>query len=91
MITLNMMLLGAAAMAGFVASLFFLRFFKTTRDRFFLFFAIAFFVEGLCRVILGLGDYTSEQEPFVYLLRLASYLLIFYAILGKNLKRTGKK
>jgi hypothetical protein len=79
-----LMLLGAVAMTCFIVSLFFLRFWKTTRDRFFLFFAIAFLIEGMGRVILGLIDFSHEQEPLFYLLRLFSFLVILFAIIDKN-------
>ena len=39
---LNAVLMGAVAMASFVAMLFFLRFWRQTRDSLFLLFAIAF-------------------------------------------------
>ncbi len=81
---MNLMLLGAIAMACFTASLFFIRFWKKTRDRFFLFFAISFCVEGFSRVMLGLTYYSNEQEPFFYLLRLFAFLIILYAIIDKN-------
>ena len=42
---MNLMLLGAIAVTSLVIALFFLRFWKETGDRFFLFFAISFFVD----------------------------------------------
>ena len=63
----NAVILGAIAMASLVAALFFLRFWKNTRDRFFLFFAVAFFAEALNRAVLGLTAVSKEQEPFFYL------------------------
>lgn len=81
---MNLMLLGAVTMASFVASLFFLRFWKTTRDRFFLFFSISFGIEGLSRIFLGLTDYRDEYEPLIYSIRLLSFLVIIYAIIDKN-------
>jgi Family of unknown function (DUF5985) len=80
----NAVILGAIAMATLVASLFFLRFWKNTRDRFFLFFAIAFFVEALNRVVLGLTTVAQEHEPFFYLVRLLAFGLIIVAIIDKN-------
>jgi len=80
----NSVLLGAIAMASLVAALFFLRFWTETRDRFFLFFAIAFFVEALSRAALGVTTVKSEQEPFFYLVRLCAFGLIIVAILDKN-------
>jgi hypothetical protein len=81
---MNALLLGAIAMASLVAALFFLRFWKETRDRFFLFFAIAFFVEALNRAALGVTTVSAEQEPFFYLVRLGAFGLIIVAILEKN-------
>jgi hypothetical protein len=81
---MNLILLGAIAMLCFTVALFFIRFWKTTRDRFFLFFAIAFFIEGCGRVALGVIDYSSEQEPLFYLLRLLSFSVILFAIVDKN-------
>lgn len=81
---MNLMFLGAIAMANFTASLFFLRFWRHSRDRFFMFFALAFAIEALIRVMLGVIHYSSEQEPLFYLVRLFSYVLIIVAIIDKN-------
>jgi hypothetical protein len=81
---MNLILIGAITMANFVASLFFLRFWDKTRDRFFLFFAIAFSVEASGRLIMGLSD---ETQPCFYLIRLLAYSLILLAIIDKNWKR----
>ncbi|MGH8563186.1 MAG: DUF5985 family protein [Gammaproteobacteria bacterium] len=81
---MNAVILGAIAMASLVAAMFFLRFWKNTRDRFFLFFAISFFVEALNRVVLGLTTVSNEQEPFFYLVRLCAFVLIIVAIVDKN-------
>lgn len=77
------MLLGAIAMASFVAGLFFLRFWKSTQDRFFLFFAVAFWIEAVNRVILALVEW-PENVPTVYLIRLIAFGLILFAIADKN-------
>lgn len=84
------MLLGAIAAACFIVALFFLRFWKTSHDRFFLFFAIAFIVEGISRIALGAINYTSEEEPLIYLLQLAAFVIILYAIIDKNWLRKQK-
>ena len=76
-------LLGAIAMASLVAGLFFLRFWKTTRDRFFLFFAIAFWIEAVNRTMLGIIE-LPEDIPVFYLIRLAAFSLILFAIIDKN-------
>jgi uncharacterized membrane protein HdeD (DUF308 family) len=87
---MNLLLLGANAMASLVAGLFFLRFWRDTRDRFFLFFATAFGVEGVNRIALGLTDVSQENEPYFYLVRLFSFLLILAAIVDKNRKKSPR-
>jgi hypothetical protein len=81
---INYMMLGAVAICDFIASLFFLRFWKATKDRFFLFFALSFFIDGIGRIMLGAIDYSSEQEPLFYLIRLFAFLVILFAIIDKN-------
>jgi len=81
---MNQLLFGAIAMASLTISLFFLRFWKKTRDRFFLFFAVAFSLEGVNRIVLALNQGSSENEPVIYLIRLLSYVLILIAIIDKN-------
>ncbi len=90
---MKLFFLGAIAMASLVAALFFLRFWRDTGDRFFLFFAAAFSVEVINRMALGLGDLSEETEPFLYMVRLFSFLLILAAIVDKNRRKhmqTGK-
>ena len=84
---MNEMLIGAIATASCVAALFFLRFWRSTGDRFFLFFALSFFIEAGNRVALALLV-ASELEPVFYLLRVVAYGLIVVAILQKNRKRS---
>jgi uncharacterized membrane protein HdeD (DUF308 family) len=81
---MNQLLLGAIAMANLIIGLFFLRFWKKTRDRFFLFFAVAFSLEGFNRILLGLSYNSNENEPIFYLIRLLSFVLILIAIVDKN-------
>lgn len=76
-------LMGAIAMGWLLAGLFFFRFWHHTRDRFFLYFALSFWIESLNRVLLGaLGG--SENDPFFYAIRVVSYGLILLAIWQKN-------
>ncbi|STY29171.1 Uncharacterised protein [Legionella wadsworthii] len=80
---INAMLIGAFAMASIIICLFFLRFWKSTQDSFFLYFAGSFLLEGLNRVILGLTT-QQDQKPLIYIIRMCAYLLIVYAIFQKN-------
>jgi len=84
MSNLGPVLNGAVAMASFLAMLFFLRFWRQTRDTFFLFFAFAFAVDAVIRLILGLGHLTEETEPLIYLARAVSFASIIIAIIRKN-------
>jgi hypothetical protein len=75
-------LITCAALVG----LFFLRFWKQTRDRFFLLFACAFWV--LCLNWIGLAVVAQDEtRTYFYLLRLGAFLLIIFAIWDKNRKR----
>lgn len=87
---MNFLLLGAIAMACLIAGLFFLRFWKQTQDRFFLFFAISFFIEGINRAALGMTGNPNEGQPFFYFVRFLSYVFILFAILSKNLAKRAK-
>jgi hypothetical protein len=80
------MLMGVLAMGFFVAGLIFLRFWKSTQERFFLFFAVAFWIEATNRVLMALVD-LPDSFPLVYLIRLCAFILILFAILDKNRSR----
>jgi zinc transporter ZupT len=83
-ILINSFLSGAIVIAAWAIALFFLRFKKTTNDRLFGFFAAAFFLIGLERIVLELNS--SELPAQVYLIRLTAFLLILIGILDKNRK-----
>jgi hypothetical protein len=80
----NAILVGGICIAAFAAGLFFLRFWRTTGDRFFLFFAVAFWIEGGHRLALYQWAATDEASPLYYLPRLVAYGLIIAAIVDKN-------
>ena len=81
---MDLVLVGAIAALSLVAALFFLRFHRATRDRFFLFFALSFALEGLNRLALTFLAVSDEDTPLYYLVRLIAYGLIVLAILDKN-------
>lgn len=84
---MNEMLLGAIGTCALVAGLIFARFWRTTRDRLFLFFAASFWVEGINRFMLAMFGSVSEDRPVFYLIRLGAFLLIVIAIFDKNRSR----
>ncbi|GGY73895.1 hypothetical protein GCM10011613_18990 [Cellvibrio zantedeschiae] len=84
------LLLGAIATCCFIAGLFFLRFWKTTHDRFFLFFALSFLIEAVNRVSLVIFFDLREGSPVYYLVRFVAYSFIVIAILDKNRQNKQK-
>lgn len=81
---LHVYLLGAVSALSVVATLFFVRYWRVTRDRFFLWFAVAF---GLLAVNWGAVAMTapmSESRHWVYVIRLLAFLLILAGIADKN-------
>jgi hypothetical protein len=80
---MNQFLWGALAMAALTCSLFFLRFWKDSRDRLFMFFFLAFVMLGLNWIGLTLAD-APESRHKVLLLRLVAFLLIIAAIIDRN-------
>lgn len=85
--SINQFLLGAIAMTSITAGLFFLRFWKNTRDRLFLLFGLAFLIEGLNRTAFALLSHSQEGDALFYLIRMLAFGLILLAIVGKNLQR----
>jgi len=77
-------LLGVIAASSITAGVFFLKFWRDTRDSFFLAFAASFLIEGLNRCGVLLLQKPNEGSPWIYLVRLLSFLLILAAILKKN-------
>jgi len=81
---LTLLLIGAAAMAALVVALFFLRFWRQTRDSLFLWFAIAFATDSATRLLDGLTPLSDDREPFVYIPRLLTFAFIILAVIQKN-------
>lgn len=83
MSTLLSMELGALTIACVIAAVFFLRYWATTRDRFFLWFAGAFLTFAVNWVLLGF-HVGGEHTHVVFVVRLVGFLFIIAAIVGKN-------
>lgn len=76
---------GAIMMGNLVASLLFLRFWRTTRDRLFLIFSLGFLLMGVEKIILEVTRLPSEQRPLIYLIRALAFSMIAWGIIDKNL------
>ncbi len=77
-------LLGALVMSDVALALFFLHYWKVTRDRFFLFFTWSFALGSVSRLVMAVHLGNDEFEPLVYLIRFLSYGTIVVAIIDKN-------
>jgi hypothetical protein len=84
---MNDFLVGGISTASLAAGLFFFRFWRTSRDRFFLFFALSFWIEGVNRLLVFDWVGPAEDAPVYYIVRLVAYGLIIAAIVDKNRAR----
>lgn len=82
--TLYDFLSGAVSFGFLVCGLFFLRFWRRTRDQLFLSFALAFALLGAGQGIVALARLPTEEQGSLYLIRLAAFAVILVAILRKN-------
>ena len=80
---------GGALTVGYLAAgLFFLKFWRRTQDGLFLAFAAAFALLAANQAVPVLFGVPSEDQSYIYLLRLAGFGLIIWAVLRKNLRRS---
>ena len=77
--------------AGFLAcGLFFAKFWWRSRDTLFLAFAAAFWLLALNAALVVLLQQPEHERSGFYLLRVAAFLLIAVAVVGKNSSRSGE-
>jgi hypothetical protein len=76
---------GAIALGYCVIALFFLKFWRRTRDPFFGAFSLAFLLLGIGRVVESALRNAEASTPAMYSFRLLAFLIIIYAILQKNM------
>lgn len=86
-VTLYDFLSGVVASGFFICGLFFLRFWRRTRDELFIAFALAFALLGLGQSILALANIPTEERGSLYLFRLVAFVIILFAIFRKNRAR----
>ncbi|HEX4758758.1 MAG TPA: DUF5985 family protein [Terracidiphilus sp.] len=84
--TADVFLLGFIVAAAFAVLLFFLRFWKSTRDPLFMAFAVFFGAECVNHTVVLTFSHPNEGSFLFFLIRLLSTLGILAAILWKNLK-----
>jgi hypothetical protein len=81
---------GLITMGYAVAGLFFLRFWTRTREGLFAAFAAAFWLLALNQALVAISAIPREEQTWFYLLRLAAFLIIIGAIVGKNLRARSR-
>jgi hypothetical protein len=86
---MNLFISGVLVTGYLVAGLFFLRFWKQSRDRLFAFFAVAFWLLATQRGALAMVEHGSPESAWLYALRLVAFLLILAAVIDKNRPRVG--
>ena len=80
---LNQFLLGGIVALCAVAGLFFLRFWRRTRDRLFLIFAVAFWTLGANWLALAFIQ-QDEVRTWLYAVRFLAFALILWGVIDKN-------
>jgi hypothetical protein len=76
-----------SAALAWVSGLIFLRFWRVSRDVLFVFFGAGFWVMALSWALLALVSPAGEARPYVYAIRLLSFLLIIAGMIQKNRSR----
>jgi alpha-D-ribose 1-methylphosphonate 5-triphosphate synthase subunit PhnI len=75
---------GMLAMGYLIAALFFLRYWRRTRERLFASFAVALLILAIQRALLAADLAIVEDRTWYYGLRLLAFVIILLAILDKN-------
>jgi hypothetical protein len=81
---LRLLISGALVMGYATIACFFFHFWRQTSDRLFAFFATAFVILAVHRLILALVMHAEANTIWLYGLRLAAFLIIIIAIIDKN-------
>jgi hypothetical protein len=75
---------GTVAMGCAIAGMFFLRFWQRSRDRLFVWFAVAFWILAVSYGLLGTIAVATEGQVYVFVVRLLAFCTILYGIFEKN-------
>jgi hypothetical protein len=78
---------GALTLGFVVIGGFFVQFWRRTRDRLFLVFALAFWLFALNQLLSTILEPAVREIRYEYVLRVLGFVLILFAIAGKNLTR----
>jgi hypothetical protein len=82
---------GMITMGMIVCAAFFFRFWLRSKDSLFLAFSLAFVLLALSHALTAFLRIPLEERSWLYLLRLAAYALLIFAILRKNVARGAQR
>lgn len=85
--TLSGFLAGLITMCFGAIGCCFARFWYLNRDPLFISFALAFWLLAANQMLVGLSAVPREEQSWIYLLRIAAFLIIAFAIVKKNIRR----
>ena len=81
---MKMFLIGLYVAFSLVAIVFFIRFWRDTRDKLFLQLAMAFTILAAERTTLLIISVPREASSFIYVLRLVAFSIVIWALIDKN-------
>jgi hypothetical protein len=84
-------LAGALTMAFVIAGIYFLRFWRTTKDRLFLNFAFAFMLLALNQIVTASFGVSDERIYYAYILGILGFTMILLVIVDKNIFTIRKR
>ncbi len=84
---LDVFLLGFVTACSGVATLFFVRFWRTSRDPLFLAFAVFFFLQGLRETSVLNVPHPNEGSLWFFMIRAVSVAVVLAAVVWKNFAR----
>jgi cell shape-determining protein MreD len=87
----NDVLAGSSLALYLVAALLFLRFYRKTQDRLFMFFSLAFTILGVNAIIFQVLHTNNEARTYLYGVRALAFSVIIYAIVDKNMARRSSR
>lgn len=77
-------LTGVLVLCSLAASLFFLRFWRQSRERLFVYFGLAFLLLAINRITLINVTESAESHTLLYLVRLLAFVILLAGILDMN-------
>ena len=82
---------GVLAMASLVVALFFLRYWRSTRERLFAYFSLAFLGMAVNWTVLAMVNHPVDEagQAHAYVIRLIAFVILIVGIIDKN-RRSGR-